>query len=101
MKAPEDPSPEVKDALTTFELSLYQSPQRIETRGQKGRKVSVLLTKAMKNTVATLVDNRKRAGILDEQDLLFARPGNSKTPYRGSDCLRKFAAVCNATKPEL
>ena len=36
-----------------------------------------------------------------QSDFLFARPGVAAMPYRGHDCLRRYAKECGANRPEL
>jgi len=38
--------------------------------------------------------------MITDEEYLFARSGNSASPYRGSDCMRNFAHECGAKQPE-
>lgn len=94
-----DPQEDVNVSLSDLEKRLCQHFQRLEIRGKRGRKVPVLLTPAMQQTLDLLVSKRQECGILPENKYLFARP-SSLTCYRGSDCLRYYAKVCGAKSPE-
>ena len=91
---------EIEASLSPFELKLSKTIKRIETRGKRGRKVAILLTKAHQEQIEIL--NQTRIfGKIDTDNLYeFPRPGESKTPLRSSDVLRKFSLECGATKPE-
>ncbi|XP_061528428.1 uncharacterized protein LOC133400140 isoform X2 [Phycodurus eques] len=94
-----DPQEDVNFALSDLEKRLFQHFWRIEIRGKADRKVPVLLTPVMHQTLDLLVRKRKECGILPENTYLFARP-SSLICYRGSDTLRNFAKVCGAKRPE-
>ena len=88
----------MKSALSVFEKYLCKTHTRIEIKGKRGRKVPVLLTEEMKKNITVLIQPRDVAKV--QQEYLFARPGMAEHPYRGSDCLRKFAQECNAKLPQ-
>ncbi|XP_061624998.1 uncharacterized protein LOC133475719 isoform X11 [Phyllopteryx taeniolatus] len=94
-----DPQEDVNFALSDLEKRLFQHFWRIEIRGKADRKVPVLLTPVMHQTLDLLVRKRNECGILPENTYLFARP-SSLICYRGSDTLRNFAKVCGAKRPE-
>lgn len=54
---------EVKDSLTPFEVKLCQSFKRIELRGKQGRKVPLLLTREVENSIQLLNQHRKDVGV--------------------------------------
>ncbi|KAJ8316567.1 hypothetical protein KUTeg_005882 [Tegillarca granosa] len=83
------PEPVVMETLSEFEKQLCNTHTRVEIKGKRGRRVPVLFTDAMKKSINILIKNRERSNV--NSDLLFAKPGNSKFPYRGSDCLKKLA----------
>lgn len=83
------PDQVVLSTLNEFEKKLCNSHTRIEIKGKRGRKVAVLLTNEMKRNMKILIQQRENAEV--SGDCLFSKPGESKFPYRGSDCLRKFA----------
>jgi len=49
--------------------------------------------------LTTLVQHRSKAGV--EGPYLFARPHKAKYPYRGNDCLRRYAYKCGAKYPQI
>lgn len=67
--------------------------RRLEIRGKRGRKVPVLLTPEMQQSLDLLVAKRHECGVLKENGYLFARPC-VLTCFRGSDCIRDFAKDC-------
>ncbi|KAL7385829.1 hypothetical protein ABVT39_000841 [Epinephelus coioides] len=94
-----DPQEDVNVALSDLEKKLCQHFRRIEIRGKRGRKVPVLLTPAMQESLDLLVSKRQKCGVPQDNIYLFARP-SAFTCYRGSDCLRQFAKICGAKSPE-
>ena len=92
---------EVASALSQFELQLAKTLKRIEIRGKKGRKVPVLITEDLLRNLNVLVENRGAGEVDDENPFMFARSGQSQTPIRGSDVIRKFAVECGAKSPQL
>ncbi len=96
---PSDPQEDVNEALSDLEKRLCQHCRREEIRGKRGRKVPVLLTPAMQQSLDLLVSKRQECGVLQDNTYLFARP-LAYSYYRGSDCLRHFAKVCGAKSPE-
>ena len=59
----------------------------------------MLLTRRMLAAIQALIMKRELAGV--QSDFLFARPGVAAMPYRGHDCLRRYAKECGANRPEL
>ncbi|CAL9706769.1 unnamed protein product [Knipowitschia caucasica] len=86
------------DALSDLEKKLCQHFRRIEITGKRGRKVSILLTPSMQESLDLLNTKREICEVPVKNGYLFARP-NAMTCYRGSDCLREFARVCGAENP--
>jgi len=67
----------------------------VEIRGKRGRKVPVILTTEMTNSINLLIKKRKDVGIPDENPYVFARPSRQSLDHmRACDCLRKFATQC-------
>ncbi|XP_039528982.1 uncharacterized protein LOC120480105 [Pimephales promelas] len=91
--------PDISMALTELENKLCQYFKRIEIRGKRGRKVPVLVTPSMQESISLLIKNRSKCGVLNENPFLFARP-SAMTFFRGSDCIREFAGACNAKNPQ-
>lgn len=90
---------DASQALTKFELQLCKTHTRVEIKGKRGRNVPILLTNKMEENINRLIDERKEAGI--NNPYLFGRPGDAKRPYRGHDCLGRFARSSGAQHPEL
>lgn len=88
--------PVVKDTLSEFEKHLCKTHLRVEILGKKGRKVPVLLTKAMQTNIELLLKKRS-----SDSEYLFARANNSCSHYRGSDSIREFASKCGAKHADL
>lgn len=88
--------PVVKDSLSEFEKHLCKTHLRVEILGKKGRKVPVLLTKAMQTNIELLLKKRS-----SDSEYLFARANNSCSHYRGSDSIREFASKCGAKHADL
>lgn len=76
---------------------MCNSHNRVEIEGKRGRKVAVLLTDEMKKNTKILFQQRENAKV--SGDCLFSKPGDSKFPYRGSDCLRRFAEEAGVQNP--
>nr|XP_055049347.1 uncharacterized protein LOC129434425 [Misgurnus anguillicaudatus] len=94
-----DAHPDISMALSELENKLCQYFKRIEIRGKRGRKVPVLVTPSMQESINLLIKYRDRCGVPNENSFLFARPF-AMTYYRGSDCIREFARACNIENPE-
>ncbi|KAI3354594.1 hypothetical protein L3Q82_019100, partial [Scortum barcoo] len=70
---------------------------RITIVGKRGRKVPVLLTPLMRESLDTLIEKREDCGVLKENGFLFALP-HSVHYLRGSDCIRQFVHECDDIK---
>lgn len=73
-----DESPLNKDvagALTEVERLLCAHFEHIETCGKRGRKVPVILTPVMVETLELLIKERCSCGVSEGNIYLFARPG--------------------------
>ena len=68
----------------------------VEIRGKRDRKVPVILTPEVKNSIDLLNKTRRAVGIPDKNPYVFARPNRQSLEHlRGWDCLRKFATECD------
>lgn len=90
---------DVSLGLTKFEKKLCEHFSRVEIKGKRGRKVAILLTLNMVESLNLLVGKRMKCGVPDANIFLFARPKCS-TYYRGQDSLRLHAENCGAKKTE-
>ncbi|KAL1022430.1 hypothetical protein UPYG_G00027530 [Umbra pygmaea] len=89
---------DILKGLSPFEQKLCTHFSRLELKGKRNRKVSLLLTPDMLKAVTLLIEKRKACGVPDENMYLFGIPG-CLTYYRGSDCLRDHANKCGAQQP--
>ncbi|XP_028286149.1 uncharacterized protein LOC114451599 [Parambassis ranga] len=87
---------DVNLALTALEQKLCKHFVRITIVGKRGRKVPVLLTPLMRESLDALTEKREECGVLDE-NRLFALP-QSVHYLRGSDCIRQLVNECNGIK---
>ncbi|XP_063061964.1 uncharacterized protein LOC134454738 isoform X2 [Engraulis encrasicolus] len=90
--------PDVEEALNEVEKKLCGHFQRVEIRGKCGRKVAILLTPPMVQSMELLVETRNSC-FPDENQYMFGRPG-TQSHFKGSDCIRIFAQNCGAKHPE-
>ncbi|XP_041666279.1 uncharacterized protein LOC121524831 [Cheilinus undulatus] len=88
---------DVNLALTELEQKLCKHFVRITIVGKRGRKVPVLLTPLMRESLDTLVEKREECGVLTENGFLFALP-HSVHHLRGSDCIRQLVHECSDIK---
>lgn len=96
----EQPNEDVMKCLSKLEQDLSKDFTRLVIRGKRGRKVPVLLTQDMTKSLDFLIEQRSEDNdILGSNGYLFARQ-NSESYIRGSDCLRKYAAVSGARNPD-
>ncbi|XP_022089284.1 uncharacterized protein LOC110978529 [Acanthaster planci] len=95
-----DLQPEVFNSLGEVEKVLVQKLKRIEVRGKRGRKVPILLTREMVESIDFLNAARSSAGISPNNPYVFGRAFcDSTLPTKASECLRKFAVLCRAEQP--
>ncbi|XP_071095486.1 uncharacterized protein [Haliotis cracherodii] len=92
---------EVAQSLSSFERELTHTISRVQIRGKRGRPVAVLLSDRHKEKIECLNKYRDALKINKENQYLFARGGESRSPIRSADVLRKFSIQCNAKSPEL
>ncbi|KAH3710886.1 hypothetical protein DPMN_070382 [Dreissena polymorpha] len=88
---------DISHTLSKFERHLCKSHFRIETRGKslkRGRRVSILLTKEMKENLNTLL--RLQSKLQIESKYVFMRPSGRK-PYRGNDVLKEATEKAKVT----
>ncbi|XP_026081500.1 uncharacterized protein LOC113058050 [Carassius auratus] len=93
------PNEDVVKSLTKLERELCNELTRLEIQGKRGKKVPVLLTKDMLESMDLLNESRSTVGISEANPYVFARLG-ALTHIRGSDCLRKFSKTCGAKDPK-
>lgn len=84
-------------ALTALEQKLCKHFVRIAIVGKRGRKVPVLLTPLMRESLEVLTNKREECAILKENSYLSALP-KSLNYIRGSDCIRQYVSECNDIK---
>lgn len=99
-KPPQEES-DIMNSLTTTEKALCQLLTRVEIKGKCDRNVPILLTKHMVEKIDTLLEWRKKVGVIEENEYLFASCAyGARYHYRGSQCLRYFANECGAANPD-
>lgn len=99
-RAAEQPNEDIMKCLSRLEKDLSHEITRLVDRGKRGRKVLVLLTKEMTSSLDLLIENRgEENDILESNEYVFARQ-NTDSHIRGSDCLRKYAALSGAKRPK-
>jgi isopentenyldiphosphate isomerase len=92
---------DVVASLSQWEQELCRKLSRMEIRGKRGRKVPVLLTEEMKESIDMLVSFREKAGVDPENKHLFACPTNgSMHAIRGAACLRTLVQESDLKHPE-
>ncbi|XP_014823286.1 PREDICTED: uncharacterized protein LOC106903805 [Poecilia mexicana] len=92
---------EVLESLSKFEKKLCENLARVEVRGKRGRKVPVLFTTNIKQSVELLIKTREEVGISPTNPYIFARPFyGSQGNFRGCDSLKRFAESCGAKQPQ-
>lgn len=88
---------DVNLALTQLEQKLCKHFVRVAIVGKRGRKVPVLLTPLMRESLEVLTQKREECSVLKENDYLFALP-QSVNYIRGSDCIRQYVIECKDIK---
>ena len=100
-RAAEKPNEDIMKCLSRLEKDLSHEFTWLVVRGKRGCKVPVLLTKEMTSSLDFLIENRgEENDILESNEYVFARQ-NTNSHIRGSDCLRKYAALSGAKRPEM
>ncbi|XP_045897896.1 uncharacterized protein LOC123965420 [Micropterus dolomieu] len=84
---------DVNLALTALEQKLCRHFVRIAIVGKRGRKVPVLLTPLMRESLDALTESREECGVLKDNEYLFALP-QSAHYLRACDCIRQFFSEC-------
>ncbi|KAL2085049.1 hypothetical protein ACEWY4_020567 [Coilia grayii] len=93
------PNDDLNAALSELEQKLCKHFQRLEIRGKRGRKVPVLLTPDMVQSLELLVEKRDECGVEKDNPYIFSRP-RAMTYFRGSEYINHFAHACGAQHPE-
>lgn len=92
---------ETKNSLSPFERKLATSLTIVQIIGKRGRKVPLLLTRDMKESIDTLILNRIKAGILPQNPYIFAIANTPLSHMRGHECLKKWCKDTDLESPEL
>ena len=67
----------------------------VEIRGKRGRKVAIILTQDMKESIDLLNQTRAQVGIPHANKYVFARPTKQSLGHiRACDSLKRFAKEC-------
>ncbi|CAH1163346.1 unnamed protein product, partial [Phaedon cochleariae] len=91
---------EMRESLTEFENQLASALTVVEIVGKRGRKVPVLLTKEMKESIDFLLATRIEVGVPEGNPFVFARLGELHSYMRGHDCIKKWCSEANLESPE-
>lgn len=94
-------NPEIEKLLSGTEKELSQNLTIIEIRGKHGKKVPVLLSPSMKESLDLLIERRDIAQIDEKNEYIFAVPLQKSSYYRGCYVLRKIVDLAGCEKPEL
>ena len=81
-------------ALTPLEQKLCKHFSRMTIVGKRGRKVPLLLTPIIRESLDLLVQKREECGVLNENVFLFALP-QSVNSLRGYSCLKELVEHCD------
>lgn len=99
-KAPDE---RMVSSLTVQDKKIAASYKRMKVRGKKGRTVPTLITVDVEQSLELNVRYLREAGIYEENDFLFALPGNVVRPIKTINAcaiIRKFADACGAKDPQ-
>lgn len=88
---------DISSGLTEVEKRLCKQFVRVELKGEKGRKVAVILTSGMTANLSLFISKRKECGETENNNYLFAIPF-SDGHYRGQ--FGQFADACGAEDPQ-
>ncbi|CAG9760301.1 unnamed protein product [Ceutorhynchus assimilis] len=91
---------EIKESLTEFEIKLANALTVVEIIGKRGKKVPILLTKEMKESVDFLLATRIAVGVPEGNPSVFARLGDLNSYMRGHDCIKKWCSEANLESPD-
>ena len=87
--------------LSKLEQSLCKMFEVVEIVGKRGRTVPLLSSPEMTKKMSLLIEKRNSAGVVDDNEYLFARSSYSSLGHiRGSDSLRKHAKLGGAAHPD-
>ncbi|XP_072389472.1 uncharacterized protein [Diabrotica undecimpunctata] len=80
---------DIKESLTPIERKLADTLTVVEVEGKRGRKVPVILTPVIKESIDLLIRHRYQCNISLQNKYIFARSNPSLSHLRGHDCLNK------------
>ena len=93
-------NPDILANLDELEKQLAQVMFRIEFVGKKRNRGAALLTPVMLDGLKKYVKARHKY-VSREVPYLFARPGHTKTPIKGCDCLMQSAEEAKCSNPSV
>lgn len=97
----ENTNADIYQSLSKIEKYLCNTLARVEIIGKRGRVVPLLFTPELKESLDLLVSTRRKIGIPEKNNYVFARiTSNATTSLRGSDCIRKYAHLSGIQYPE-
>ncbi|XP_063903478.1 uncharacterized protein LOC135122903 isoform X2 [Zophobas morio] len=92
---------EIYDALSEESKTVAKKYVRFEARGKLGRGVPVLIHRELLQSIEYILNNRKKAGVMEKNPYLFGIPGNESTHLSACQLMRKFSQACGAKNPTL
>ncbi|XP_070178597.1 uncharacterized protein [Littorina saxatilis] len=95
------PEDDILSALSDMEKELVAHFTRVEVCGKRGRRVPVLLTKAMHAEIEQLLLSREEVGVMSSNPYVFARPYfDSEQHLAGHTCLKEAVEASGAQNPQ-
>ncbi|XP_070212811.1 uncharacterized protein [Littorina saxatilis] len=95
------PEDDILSALSDMEKELVAHFTRVEVCGKRGRRVPVLLTKAMHAEIEQLLLSREEVGVRSSNPYVFARPYfDSEQHLAGHTCLKEAVEASGAQNPQ-
>ncbi|CAG9773291.1 unnamed protein product [Ceutorhynchus assimilis] len=91
---------EITESLTEFGIKLVNALTVVEIIGKRGKKVPVLFTKEMKESVDFLLATRIAVGVPKGNPSVFARLGDLNSYMKGHDCIKKWCSEANLESPD-
>lgn len=92
---------EMKLSLTPVEQKLAEHLVIVEIEGKRGRKVPVILSSILKESIDILIRHRDECGISFHNKYVFARSNDSVNYLRGHDCLKKICDEVDLENPSI
>ena len=92
---------ELFQSLTPIEQKLVQNLHLVEVFGKRGRKVPMLITPDVKESIDMLLQKREECHVLKDNPFVFALQRSSESRLRGNRCLHTAVRKASLEKPEM